>query len=146
MSLVSTYYKNILLGIQRGNHCGVFSNAKPYFLLAVISCIDENAITENNIILSEALIKKYNAIYKHYEPDNDVTPIGKPYFHLGAEPFYTICYKDGKTVQGYKRTPSLKFLKESIVNVKLDDDLWELLQDADIRHEFSDVIIKHFIE
>ncbi len=61
MSLVSTYYKNILLGIQRGNHCGVFSNAKPYFLLAVISCIDENTITENNIILSEALIKKYNA-------------------------------------------------------------------------------------
>lgn len=145
MSLVSTYYKNLLLRMQRGNHCGVFSNAKPLFLLSIISCIEEMTIKENHIVLDESLISKYNFLSKLYEPGRDATPIEKPYFHLSAEPFYEIEYKEGIAVPKHSKSLSLKMLKEIVVNVKLDDDLWKILQDASIRQEFSEAIITHFL-
>ena len=146
MSLVSTYYKNLIIGIQRGNHKGVFFNAKPIFLLAIISCVDKKLLTVNQISLSEPLIKEYCSISKQFEPEIDITPVEKPYFHLSAEPFYTIVYKNGVTApSSHARTPSLRFLKDSVEYAQFDDDLWQLLQKTEIRKEFSDAIVTHFL-
>lgn len=145
MSLVSTYYKNLLLRMQRGNHCGVFSNAKPLFMLAIISCIEKGSLKINLITLDEPLVSEYNSLSKFYEPERDVTPIGKPYFHLSAEPFYEITYKKGCVEPEHSKSPSLKKLKDIVEKVKLDGDLWEILQDADTRQEFREAIETHFL-
>lgn len=145
MSLISTYYKSLLLMMQRGNHCGVFSNAKPLFMLAIISCIEKGLLKNNQITLDESLVSEYNSLSKSYEPERDITPIGKPYFHLSAEPFYEIIYKNGSTEPKHSKSPSLKKLKDIVDDVRLDDDLWNILQDADVRQEFSKAIITHFL-
>lgn len=131
--------------IQRGNHNGIFSNAKPIFMLAIINSIEKQNLKENHIILDELLVLEYKTLSKYYEPDKVITPIVKPYFHLSAEPFYEIKYKEGITTPKHSVTLSLKKLRNIVDDVKLDDGLWELLQEENIRQEYSETIITHFL-
>ena len=44
------------------------------------------------------------------------------------------------------QSPSGKFLTENVDYAYLDDTLWELLQDKDIREEYKEAIITHYLK
>lgn len=131
--------------MQRGNHNGIYSNAKPLFMLAIINSIEKQNLKENHIILDDLLVLEYKTLSKYHEPEKVVTPIVKPFFHLSTEPFYEIKYKEGITTPKHSVSLSLKKLRDIVDDVKLDDGLWELLQKEKIRKEYSETIITHFL-
>ena len=48
MSLQTSYYRNVILSIHRGWKNGLYSNAKPLFLLTIIKGIEEY-MKKNNV-------------------------------------------------------------------------------------------------
>lgn len=147
MSLKSDYYKNLLLSISRGNYRGFFSNAKPLFMIALFDSIQEGSIIDNVIKFDNKILgTHYHSISNDFEPEHIPTPYNKPFFHLNSEPFYFLRFKPGITPPIQSKTPSSKFLREQVEYAFLDDELWDLLQDSEVREEYRQAIIQHFIK
>ena len=117
---------------------GKINLAKPVLLLAIFEGIEAGEIQGNRILYCEQLITRYNKIFQEYR--STVTPSVYPYYYLGSEEFYFIKGAKART------TPSAKFLRENVEYAALDDELWSLLQDTQIRNEFKEAIIKHYIK
>lgn len=87
MSLQVDYYKTLLLQTKRGKGIGKPSNAKIFFLLSLFKRIDEGELSEDKIYFDDSTKDKYlEECSKH--PDDYVTPIYKPFFHLSSSPYY----------------------------------------------------------
>lgn len=142
--LVLKIYRDLFLRLSRGNHRGVFSNAKPLFLLAVIDSIP-NIICNNQIeITNNYFIELYKLQAKVYNQGKP-TPIEKPLYHLNSEEFYTLVWKDGSP-HNIANSPSAKYLRENLAYAKLDDNLWELLQVQENRDYLKQVIINRYLK
>lgn len=146
MSLKKTYYKNLVLSLSRGTYKGLVSNAKPLYLLTIIRGIEEGLLLGNKLEYSSSLIDLYNDVCNQYEPQRKATLFYKPFFHTTNEPFYFISWRNRIAPPQSVHTPSAKFLREHVEYAALDDELWDLLQDAETREEFKQLIIAHFLQ
>lgn len=140
-------YNDMLLSIKRGN--GVFgkSNAKPLYLLAIIECISMCRLMENHIMWNDnAIIESYTAFNRYYGEKNKSQLI-VPYYHLRTSPFYHLEWKDEKHLPPIKgKTPSEKYLRDNLLYAYLDEQLWNLLQDASSREYLrKNLITRYFI-
>jgi putative restriction endonuclease len=124
-------------------------------MLSIIDAIDDgtiigNIIRYNNQELSE--IYRHNYIHllndgaSVFRANTPVTPYYYPFFHLNAEPYYHIKWKDGVTPPRQAITPSNRYLLTNVEYAYLDNELWELLQDPAIRREFKEQIINHYLK
>lgn len=153
MSLDKLTYKTAILKTKRGNNLGVYSNAKPILLISLIEAIDEGIILGNKIIFD---CKELEDLYKInstknynkdtvYKTNNSITPYRMPFFHLNAEPYFHIKWKEHVDIPRQAQSPSVKFLIESIDYAYFDEGLWKILQDREVREEFLSSIIEHFL-
>lgn len=65
---------------------------------------------------------------------------------MNAEEFYHIKWNAGVVPPRQAQSPSGKFLTENVDYAYLDDTLWELLQDKEIREEYKEAIITHYLK
>lgn len=154
MKLSQITYRDSLLKTKRGNNHGVFSNAKPIFLITIIDAIQEGLIIGNRIDfknkdIENLYIDNYRNCYGSKEElftvNRNVTPYNLPFFHLNAEPYYHIKWKEGIVPPKQSKSPSSRYLKEHIDYSYLDDDLWMLLQSPEVRYDFRNALIERFI-
>lgn len=132
--------------MNRGSYGGVPINAKPLYLLAIFDGIKEGKIIGNKLQLAKALEESYLQVCQNYEPTKTPAPFFKPFFHLKSESFYFIKWKDGKDIQNAGKTPSAKYLRENVEYAALDDQLWDMLQDTEIREDFKMSIINRYLK
>ena len=92
----------------------------------------------------ETVKEMYTAFARYYE-EVKLTPIILPYYHLGSSDFYHLvwCEKNRPPYNG--NTPSEKYLRENLLYAKFDDELWEILQDAESREYIRRNIITRFL-
>lgn len=137
-------YRDLFLRLSRGNHHGVFSNAKPLFILAIIDSIP-NILYNNRIEITNnyfiEIYKLQSKIYNQGKP----TPIEKPLYHLKSEDFYQLVWK-GNNIHKIVNSPSAKYLRENLAYAKLDDELWLLLQVQENRDYLKQVIINRYLK
>ena len=120
-------YNDLILSIKRGNSIAGRSAAKPLFILSILECIALEYLGENKIMFNDNNLKDiYNAFARYYN-ETSLT------WRKENRPPY-----NGKT-------PSEKYLKENLLYAKLDDELWELLQDAESREYIRKNIITRFL-
>lgn len=144
MDLRLQLYSELILKITRGNYRGVFSNAKPIYLLALIDSIP--FLKFNKIKLEIKLLNDlYSSNLSKYDP-NCKASLTLPFFHLDTEPFYELVWKSSERPKTHAHTPSATYLREYLDYAKLDDDLWCLLQDENNRKYLRDCIINHFFD
>ncbi|MCM1143030.1 MAG: hypothetical protein NC453_31070 [Muribaculum sp.] len=144
MEYLIEIYKTKLTSIKRGNFRGIVSNAKPIFLISLIEAIPY--INDNTFGVDNHILKSF---YKENKPlfrEATITPFIAPYFHMGSEPFYSLIWKCNTIPPSNSQTPSAKFLRENLQYAKLDDDLWDLLQDADNREYLKQAIINQYLK
>ncbi|MBP3716609.1 MAG: hypothetical protein J6I79_03810 [Paludibacteraceae bacterium] len=134
-----SYYKNRILSMKVSRLKGENNIAKPVLFLAILKGIEDGEILGNRVVLSDYLESKYKEIFLSFRATK-ITSIAYPYYYLNSEDFY---YVKGNTT---KKTPSIKFIKEEIEFAALDDELWDLLQDNEIRQIYAQAIISHFIK
>lgn len=155
MSLQSLTYKNTLLRTKRGNSHGVFSNAKPIYLISIIDGIGEGILVGNKIPFDcNQLVEIYTNNFKIerdrgnalYRVNSKTTPYNLPFFHLNAEPYYHIRWKDGVLPPKQALSPSSRFLRENVDYAYLDNELWNLLQVPETRYDIKNALIKKFLQ
>lgn len=153
MNLITETYKNLVLQTKRGNSRGIFSNAKPAFLLAIIDAIEEGYIIGNKIMYENIGLKGlYNSDYRKYQcgegllykANTRITPYCLPFFHLNAEPYYHIKWKEGVKPPIQAQSPSNKYLSNNVEYSYLDEELWELLQDHDFRLLLREAVVTKY--
>ena len=142
------YYKTELIRIHRGNSRGVFINAKPLYLIALIECIDKRILIDNKIMYPSPEVEStYMDVCKRYEPNLNVTPFILPFFHTTKESFYDIQWKGLKFVpSSHAHSPSGKYLKENVLYAYLDEALWDLLQEPSVREQYKELIVNFFLK
>lgn len=145
MGLKVSYYKNIILSLSRGYNKGIASNAKPLYLMAIFKGIEQGLIIGNILRFNKDLEQLYIDTCMEYEPDKKPAMFYKPFFHSKSEQYYTIKWKSGVAINKASHTPSAKYLRENVEFAALDDELWNLLQDTEIRNDFKNTIIKRFL-
>ena len=146
-SLKKRYYLNEVLRTQRGNSRGIPVNAKPLFVLALIDCIEESILKNNAITFPNKEIEAvYYNLCQSYEPKRKASPYILPYFHLVGESYFDIKWKGEKFIpNAHAHSPSAKFLRDNVEFAYLDQTLWDLLQDHNVREEFRTQIVNFFL-
>lgn len=138
-------YKEMLLAIRRGNGVNGKSNAKPLLLLSIFENISLMRLKQNVIMWNdEHLIGSYEGLHRYFNEIGHV-PFIVPYYHLCSSEFYHLCWigENRPPIKGH--TPSAKYLRENLLYAKLDDELWELLQDAENREFLKRCIIDRYL-
>ena len=136
-------YNDMFLSLKQVNCYIGKSIAKPLFLLSLFDCITSYKLRENQIKCDDCNLKeKYGEYSKRYL---NKTPVVVPYYHLSSSEFYHLVWKKDFTLTLNRHTPSAKYLREHLQYAKLDDELWELLQDDDNREYFRRNIINRYL-
>lgn len=139
-SLKLQYYRTALIRTKRGNGRGKTINAKPIFLIAIFDQIEKGVLINNKIFFDSCLKECYEKYYSKFEPEMNITPFYKPFFHLHTDGFWHIVWENESQI----KSPSAKYLRENIKYASLDNALWDLLQDAEYRNTLREAIINHF--
>ena len=135
-------YRQMFLSLKRGRSGNRKSNAKPIFLLSIIEIVPY--LKGNLIPLSAPLLREY------YKTNCEAYDTGKSaalillYYHMHTEPLYSLCWNDENNITSISHSPSVKELLQYIRGSKLDDELWELLQDESNRSYLRECLIKYY--
>lgn len=140
--LLSTY-NDMFLTLKQGNCNMGKSIAKPVYLLSLFDCIASFKLQENKIKFGDADLDERYEKYSSYYLNK--TPISVPYFHLSSSSFYHLIWKGDFSHKSSMHTPSAKYLREHLHYAKLDEELWELVQDAGNREYFRRNIIARYL-
>lgn len=133
------YYKSLLLSMRVAKYKGEINIAKPVLMLAIMELISANALCENKIVYDESLVRAYKKAYARYCEKPKITSPIYPYYYLKNEEFYHLVGDISI------RIPSAKFIRENVEYAELDEDLWTMTHDSDIREYFRESIIKHYL-
>lgn len=149
MNALVSIYTDMLLSLSQGNYRGIISLSKPIFILSILESINKGDITINEITSNNiALINTFAGLYNHYNGNtNGLKSLSflNPFFHLATSDFYHLIWKKGVNQPPMSSTPSGKYLRENLLYAKLDDELWELLQDAENRDFLKHKIINNYL-
>lgn len=136
-------YRQMFASLRRGNIKGVYSNAKPVFLLSIIDYIT-HLENPNHFIWGDKNFENiYISNFKKYDCSVP-TPFWKPFYYMSSEPFYDLIWKGPPNERLLKR-PSGKLLKVQLSFAKFDDELWELLQIPENREYLRNNIINQYL-
>lgn len=85
-------YRQMFASLRRGNIKGVYSNAKPVFLLSIIDYIT-HLDTPNHFIWGDKNFENiYISNFKIYDCSVP-TPFWKPFYYMSSEPFYNLIWQ-----------------------------------------------------
>ncbi len=145
LSFTLNLYCDYILSIKRGNGIHGKSRAKPLLVLSIIECISLNLLKQNQIKWDDScLIYLYNQRSNEYDDSNKLSII-VPYYHITSSPFYHLIWKRKERLAISGHTPSDKYLRENLLYAKLDDELWNLLQDAENKEILKHKIINNYL-
>lgn len=147
-ALLSTHTE-MILSIHTGSIDGKVALSKHLYITSIIEAIEWDALTENEIKISNEFIRKrFGQLYEQVNGNRkgyEVSFFVRPFFHLSSDSFYRLIWKQGVEQSNKASTPSAKYLRENLLYAKLDDELWELLQDAENRDYIKQNIISRYL-
>lgn len=148
-NVLLSVYTDMILSLHTGSVNGNVAVSKPIYIITIIEAIESGALKDNWIDLDNEFIRnRFGQLYeqangnrKGYESSFFV----RPYFHLDSAPFYHLIWKKGVEYTNKSITPSAKFLRENLIHAKLEDELWNLLQDVESRAYLKRSIINRYL-
>lgn len=134
---------------------------KAVLMLTVMAMIADGTMMTPEVELSDALVSRFKAVWNERVPASFpfTCDIGKPFFHMQHEPFWHLVNKDEaldmvaeelglyngerKALPAGKYT--LKALREEFAGARIDDELFVLMQDAEARTSFTDLLVSLYL-
>lgn len=137
-----SYYQKKFTRLNVSRSKGIAPN-KPILLLSVIEMIQRGQIRQNQILLSPELIATFLKLWRDLEPVRKPN-IGLPFCYLKSDEFWHYQLKQRfETLTDTKiDIRSLSSIKDTVEYAYLDDELFEILQNADARSYLTHVLIK----
>ena len=140
-SLSYKLYENMLLQLKRNSKNGIASIAKPMLLMAILEAVEEGNVQDNKM-LPEDLLPIYTSKCKNYG-DGTIPFFYYPYCYLESDGFYHLKWKNCPTKIV---SPSARFIRDHVEYAYLDNALWDLLQEPDVRQEYRELIINYYFK
>ena len=137
-------YRLMLTSLKRGMARVGHSKAKPLFLITLIDFVP--FCKGNQIPFEVSMFSDFYKNNKDFFAKDCATPFEVPFYHMQSEPFYNLVWKHPGVASNIKHTPSAKFLRENLLFAKLDDELWELLQEPSNREYLKNAIINQYLK
>lgn len=133
-------YRNMLISMNQSKVGGSPNKAKPLLILCIIDCIEEKSVVDNKILF-DVIAKKY----KDYLPEikGTIARENYPFYFLTSDNFYHLQWKESPIKT---KAPSAKFIRDHVEYAYLDNALWDLLQEPDVRQEYRELIINHYFK
>lgn len=146
---LQSIYTEMMLSLHTGSVNGKAALSKPLYIIAIIEAIGLDALTENKIMISNEFVRKrFGLLYEQVNGNRkgyEMSFFVRPFFHLSSASFYHLIWKQWTEYPKKSITPSAKYLRENLLYAKLDDELWELVQDTECREYMKQCIIKRYI-
>lgn len=136
------YYTDKIMNLRQAKIHGEVIVAKPVLMLALIDGIESGVFTDNRFVLNEWLEERYLALMKEHTRHSQFSKpadISNPFWHLAADGFWHLQFKDGAANAA---SPSKTWLKENVDFATFDDDLWVLLQNQEWRTKLHNHIVE----
>lgn len=132
---------------------GFVSPHKAIMLLAVIDMIEFELVEGNNFFIDDETKQSFLFNWEQYIGDRKLPYKANPwapFWHLKHEPFWHLVPIDGdeekvKNLAGPGETPHVGQMRSVIAHAKLDDELYELLKDAEFRDRVKQVLVAKYI-
>ena len=150
-----TVYEKYLIYISSlytNKQKGTLAPHKAILLLSVIDLIEQKAITVNEVELSELLENQFKYNWRKYVGKSTLfTPkVATPFIHLDSEPFWKLIPFVGgdEEIQKLKKNNpyAVGTIRKSFRCAKLDVELFELLNDENVRAKIRTVLISNYLE
>lgn len=149
------YYRECFSALHTAKSKGFFAPHKPLLLLSVIDLVESGVIRSNCIELSDALVKAFKTNTAKYIGHSTLfSPnIGQPFYHMQHEPFWNLVLTaeelgmaaDPHAVYGKKTVSySLGSLRAAYRYAVIDQELFNLLQDEDVRAKLRVTLISKY--
>lgn len=152
------YYKECFSNLHTAHSNKLPAPHKPLLLLSIIDLIERRLITSNRIELTDELVRAFKSNATRFIGHSVIfSPnIGQPFYHLQYEPFWRLIPSrlendlsmaaEGTENYGKKRAVySLKGLRECYKYALIDGELFELLQNADVRANLRTTLISKYL-
>jgi putative restriction endonuclease len=119
---------------------------KPLLLLAVIDLIAQGSIKTNFIECTSDLGELFNIYWTRVMPPDQRSNIILPFYHLKTDKFWHIIPNPGMAaiLAATRQIRGVGHLKEIVLGVKLDDDLYKLLCHEKSRNMLRTVLIERY--
>ena len=120
---------------------------KPLLLLAVIDLIAQGIIKTNFIELTPDLGELFNIYWSRVMPQDQRPNIILPFFHLNSDKFWHHIPIPGmeSVLAATWQIRGVSQLKEIVLGVKLDDELFTLLCQEESRNVLRTVLIENLL-
>lgn len=136
-----SHYAGRIVNLKQAKINGEVIVAKPVLLHALIDGVDKDVFDNNHFYLNDWLEERYLSLMKEYTKGSQFptpTSINNPFWHLTSDGFWHLHLKE-KYEGG--ATPTKTWLKDNLLYASLDDDLWALLKNQELRNKMRNVII-----
>ena len=119
---------------------------KPILLLSIIDLFAQGHIRRNLIELDGALLELFGLYWRAVNPPSLRGDITMPFFHLRSEGFWHLLPQPGQEalLAAKRRTDGLKQLRELVLGVRLDEALYQLLQEEQSRTLLRTALIQTY--
>jgi putative restriction endonuclease len=117
---------------------------KPVLLLAVMDLIAEETVSANLIEITPDLGELFTLYWSRVMPPDQRGNLALPFFHLKSDGFWHLMPQPGKKaiVEGSDQIKSVHRLRELIVGARLDEELFQLLQNDRSREQLRALLIE----
>jgi putative restriction endonuclease len=119
---------------------------KPVLLLAVMDLIAEETVSANLIEITPDLGELFTLYWSRVMPPDQRGNLALPFFHLKSDGFWHLAPQPGKKaiVEGSDQIKSVHRLRELIVGARLDEELFQLLQNDRSREQLRALLIEKY--
>ena len=121
---------------------------KPILLLSVIDLFAQGRVTANLIEITPELGELFAAYWSKVMPLERRGNLALPFFHLRSSGFWHLVPQPGQeTALGATRqVDRLSQLGKLVLGARLDDDLFQLLQSAELRNTLRTTLIQTYFD
>ena len=121
---------------------------KPLLLLSILDRFAEGALQANLIEFDDDLLALFNIYWHLVDPPSRRGNIGYPLWHLQSDGFWHLLPRPGKEerVRHGGAINSLAALRRAVFGARLDQELYQLLQDEGARDVLRAVLIETYFD
>ena len=134
-------YSDFIRKIRCGAYHGSVVLAKPILLYSVINMIESGVVLNNRVPFNDTVEKNYKDTFGQFKIN--ATPFFKPFYYLQYDGIWHFEWVNA--AKEIKR-PSVRFIRENVKYAYLDNALWDLLQEQEMRDYFRKIIVEHYLQ
>ena len=141
------YYKDCFSSLNTMKKCGKPAPHKALLLLSIIDLIERGVITDCRVPLSDDLVRQFKRNTSALLGESKLfQPIANyPYYHMKSEPFWQLVANPNCQIDKISNY-SLPNLRANIAYARIDEELFNLLQNPNVRAKLRVTLITKYLD